>query len=234
MEELMEATKTDKNLLADAIGLMQTDKDYLGLNLKGDAGSMSAMTDAAKESLQNSGELSKLANKMGGAMAIARGLGLDEKLSTSMMDAIAAGKEPDMAMFAAGKFDAGKMKGGEADLGVGFSRSMALSALIGAAGKEGMVQLGSLNEGGQMQKALEAQLVELDKAASGGATSIRYKNAAGEEVSSSVADERKQIKAAIKKLENQDLADRGATVVNEIVVHGNIVVHGETKPAVKD
>lgn len=231
MDALIEATKGDKNLLADAIGLLQTDKDYLGLNLSGGVGSMSAMSDAAKNSLTSSGVLDKKFKQAGGAMMLARSMGLSGDYKTSLMESLEKGAGPDLSFFAPDKFS--KLQGSDAGFGEGLSRVMNLSNLVGASGGADLAALSSLDEGGQMTGKLEEQMAELEKAKQAGAKTVTYK-ADGKDVSASIDDVMKQLAATMERLETQQLADKGSTIVQEMVIQGNVRVGGDIAKEEKD
>ena len=237
--DLIAATQGEggANTLADAIERMQTDKDYLGLNLRGTAGSMSAITDSAKDSFLNSGAVSRKMKQAGAAKMIANAMGLDPKYKSSIEDDIAKGKTPDLGMFAAATFDKSKLVKGKDGLGVtlgeGFDRNMKLSGRIGDASAEEMASLAALNEGGEMTGVLEAQLAEVKKARDeGDAKTVSYKNAEGTTVSSPIEATITQLQDAISKLADQKMAD--GTEAKTIYVKGNIVVDGSVGPPIRD
>lgn len=236
-EEFMKATQGDagKNLLADAIELMQTDKDYLGMNLRGKVDSMSAMTDSAKDSLTNSGALEKKFRQAGGAMMLARASGLDDKYKTGLMDSLQAGEAPDLDFYQVGKGgrvreeknnDGTRSK--KAAFGENFGRMLSMSGAIGSADAEGLASLSSLNEGGAMTGKLEEQLAELEKAKKAGATTAKFTGMDGKSVESPIEKMIEQFKATIDKLENQKLAEAGVNVVQEMRVT-NITVENPIK-----
>jgi hypothetical protein len=238
-EEFMKATQGDagKNLLADAIEVMQTDKEYLGMNLRGKVDSMSVMTDSAKDSLTNSGALEKKFKQAGGAMMLARASGLDDKYKTGLMDSLQAGKAPDLGFYSAGKHDKITEKDGVKDAkfgGESFGRMMSMSGAIGSSDAEGLAALSSLDEGGAMTGKLEEQMEALKAAKKAGATTATYKGMDGEEKSSNIDDLIKQFKATIDKLAGQQMAEAGATVTQQIIVQGDIRVTGEIAKTEKD
>lgn len=258
MEDLIAATSGEdgnsKNLLADAINMLQTDKDYIGLNLAGDVGSMSAITDSAKDSLDNSGELRKKGRQMGGAMMIARSMGLDAGAKNSIMQEIEAGKTPSMGMFEPGKYRRNFTSGlPGADrmmtfLGLGepidpatgkpvdrmkegLSRIMGFSSLVGLSKGEDLASLASLNEGGVMTSKLDAQIKELEKKAAAGEANVDYK-VDGADRSSPITAVIEQLNSTIQKLNAQQAEERGSALVNEMIVT-NVKVVGNFDPGGK-
>ena len=236
MKELIAASKTDKNLRADAIKLMQTDKEYLGLNLTGDptlgldengVGGMSAITDSAKHS--GGAAVNKLGLRQGAAMMLSQAMGLDEDTKTSLLTSIAKGQAPDLSAFAPGAYEPA-FWGKKANFGTGLDRMMMMTGRIGMATGDEMKALGSLNEGGQMVNAIDAEMAELQKAKKAGKETVSLKNAAGESNDAKISDIEKQLKAAKRKLTNQAVEDGGGTTTTEIVVHGDIRVTGRVRP----
>lgn len=228
MDALMAATVTDKNLRHAAIRQIQT--DYTGVNLTGDPtlglgkdgrGGMTAITDSAKES---GGEgLNKIGHRQGAAMMLAQAMGLDANIKTTLMDSIAAGKAPDLSAFEAGKFDKHTW-GKEAKFtGPGFDRMLKMTAMVGMANKDQMKSLGSLNEGGEMVNAIDAQLKEVNLAIAAKKTHAPIIDSEGKRKEVNLEEFKTQLEGAKRQFMNQAVEDGGGTTTTQIVVHGDIV-----------
>jgi hypothetical protein len=242
MKDLMAATVTDKNLRADAIKLMQTDKKYLGMNLTGDPtlgldadgrGGMTAITDSAKES--GAAELNKIGQRQGAAKMLAQAMGLDDDLQTSLMTSIAKGEAPNLSAFEAVNFKPGGwFSGKKAEFeGGGLHNMMTMTKRIGMATKDEMKALGHLNEGGEMVNKIDAQLKQLQKAEDAGKTTFDLKDDKGKPHDVLIADAKRQLEAAKRKFMNQAVEENGGTTTTQIVVNGNILVTGNVEKSPK-
>jgi hypothetical protein len=242
MKDLMAATVTDKNLRADAIKLMQTDKKYLGMNLTGDPtlgldadgrGGMTAITDSAKES--GAAELNKIGQRQGAAKMLAQAMGLDDDLQTSLMTSIAKGEAPNLSAFEAVNFKPGGwFSGKKAEFeGGGLHNMMTMTKRVGMATKDEMKALGHLNEGGEMVNKIDAQLKQLQKAEDAGKTTFDLKDDKGKPHDVLIADAKRQLEAAKRKFMNQAVEENGGTTTTQIVVNGNILVTGNVEKSPK-
>lgn len=222
MEEMIAASRKDMNVTADALELLQTDEDYVGLNLQGDQYNLTAITDEAKEGLMKTGELDAYAKKMGGAMLINRSLGLTDEESAAKLKADGGF---DSSRFAADDFDGVKGKwlfDGEkrAEMGGGLGRVMNLSGLVGRSGDAGMRSLAALDEDESLTSRLQEQYAELEKAklAGGGDLLVNYRGDGGKAESTTIDAAMKSIQDAMDKLAEASLGSKGAQVIEEMTV----------------
>jgi hypothetical protein len=224
-EEMIAASEKDENVTADALELMRTDEDYVGLNMQGDQYNLTAITDEAKDALKETGELDSYARKLGGAKLINRSLGMTDEQQAA---ALTAGGEFDASRFEADEFE--KVKGKwlapgdpRTEMGEGLGRVLNLSGLIDDSGAESMKSIASLDEDQELTSKLQAQYDELEKAKiaggkKGGDMMVEFKGDGGNSESTTIDEAMKGIADAMTKLSEAKATTNSPQAVEEMTV----------------
>lgn len=225
MDELIKATQGEggKETLYNALHLMKTDKDYLGLNLSGGVGSMTAISDTTKNTMKNSGWLDRTLRRIGGAEMVTRAMGVDpNKNTTSLLDSVRAGGTANLAEFEISGSDESN-KGTTAKFGRGLGKFKNLADLIGRADQDEMLSISELNTGGQLRDAMAGQLRIVKGAMRRGRTHANFEGVDGKGVSTELGPLHDQLTAAIQKLEevgvnNGDVKNFGSVNITNCTI----------------
>jgi hypothetical protein len=234
-EELIAATKGPggEDALYAALDKLKTDKAYTDkFTLKGDPSSMTAITKAGAESLENNPMVGKRLQKMGGGQQMAKAMGLDEKYTNAMIKSAETG-EVDMSMLNMGDWADERFKpqkqmvdgertGAETDLVLGdntnFKNINSVVGSIASANKTQMKGYAAADENEKLTDRLESAKKMLERKQKDGVATVTI-GEGKDAPSAKIEDRITEISEAIDKLKNAGMEARGATVVTEMHVH---------------